>query len=111
MSSRVWFITGAGSGFGLSLALLALHNGHRVIATARNPSKTPEAVSQVEKLGGVWHTLDVTNPEPELAKAVEKAISVYGRIDILVNSAGYAILGGFETIRSGHFIPVHPLGD
>jgi len=99
MSPTVWFITGCSSGFGTSLALLALRSGHKVIATSRNPSKTPELVSEVEKLGGVWHALDVCSPEPELAKAIEKATNVWGRIDILVNGAGYALLGAFETIR------------
>ncbi|TVY38278.1 Hydroxysteroid dehydrogenase-like protein [Lachnellula subtilissima] len=113
-SPPIWFITGCSSGFGTSLALLALRSGHKVIATSRNPSKTPGLVSEVESLGGVWHTLDVCAPEPELAKAVEKAINVWGRIDILVNAAGYALLGAFETIRStrpnGHKLlrPPHP---
>ncbi|TVY86263.1 putative oxidoreductase, partial [Lachnellula willkommii] len=98
MSPPIWFITGCSSGFGKSLALLALRSGHKVIATSRNPSKSPDLVSQVEKLGGVWHALDVCSPEPELAKAIEKATSVWGRIDILVNAAGYALLGAFETI-------------
>ena len=98
-SPPIWFITGCSSGFGTSLALLALRSGHKVIATSRNPSKTPALVSEVQSLGGVWHTLDVCAPEPELAKAVEKATNVWGRIDILVNAAGYALLGAFETIR------------
>ncbi|TVY19167.1 putative oxidoreductase [Lachnellula arida] len=98
MSPPIWLITGCSSGFGKSLALLALRSGHKVIATSRNPSKTPDLVSQVEKLGGVWHALDVCSPEPELAKAIEKATNVWGRIDILVNAAGYALLGAFETI-------------
>ena len=44
----IWFITGCSSGFGLSLALLALGKGHKVIATSRNPSSTPEQVAQIE---------------------------------------------------------------
>ncbi|RDL37147.1 NAD(P)-binding Rossmann-fold containing protein [Venustampulla echinocandica] len=94
----VWFITGCSSGFGLELALIALGEGHKVIATSRNPSKTPSLVSQVGSLGGKWLPLDVCAPEAELAQTVEKAIAIYGRIDILVNSAGYAILGALETI-------------
>lgn len=95
----VWFITGCSSGFGLHLALLALKNNHRVIATSRNPASTPDLVSQVESLGGKWHTLDVCSPEPVLAKNVEDAMNVWGRIDVLVNNAGYALLGAFECIR------------
>jgi NADP-dependent 3-hydroxy acid dehydrogenase YdfG len=99
MSPPVWFITGCSSGFGASLSLLALHSGHKVIATSRKPLKTPELVSQVEKLGGKWMQLDVCAPEQELMKVIDEATSVYGKIDILVNNAGYALLGPFETIR------------
>jgi NAD(P)-dependent dehydrogenase (short-subunit alcohol dehydrogenase family) len=99
MSPPVWFITGCSSGFGASLALLALRSGHKVIATSRSPSKTPELVSQVEELGGTWMQLDVCAPEPKLIKVIDEATSVYGKIDILVNNAGYALLGAFETIR------------
>jgi len=101
--SPVWYITGCSSGFGPALALFALRSGHRVIATSRSPSKTPELVAQVEALGGAWHTLDVTSPETDLEKAVEKATAVYGHIDILVNSAAYALLGAFETFRYATF--------
>jgi NAD(P)-dependent dehydrogenase (short-subunit alcohol dehydrogenase family) len=98
-SSPVWFITGCSSGFGLHLALTALHAGHRVIATSRTPSKTPTLISQVEALGGVWHQLDICSSETELKSSIEKALAVYGQIDYLVNNAGYALLGAFETIR------------
>jgi NAD(P)-dependent dehydrogenase (short-subunit alcohol dehydrogenase family) len=99
MCPPVWLITGSSSGFGLSLTRIALRAGHKVIATSRNPSKTPDLVSEIQKLGGVWHALDMTSPESEIAAAVQKAIEVWGRIDVLVNSAGYALLGAFETIR------------
>jgi NAD(P)-dependent dehydrogenase (short-subunit alcohol dehydrogenase family) len=107
MSPPVWFITGCSSGFGASLALLALRSGHKVIATSRKPSKTPELVSQVEKLGGTWMQLDVCAPEPELMKVIDEATNVYGKIDILVNNAGYALLGAFETIR--YVVPDHTI--
>jgi NADP-dependent 3-hydroxy acid dehydrogenase YdfG len=95
----VWFITGCSSGFGIGLALLALQNGHHVIATSRNPSSTPSLVSQVENLGGKWHTLDVCSPESVMKEKVQEAMKVWGRIDVLVNNAGYALLGAFECIR------------
>jgi len=98
MSPPVWLITGCSSGFGLHLALLALRSGHKVIATSRNPSKTPSLVAQVESLGGVWHRLDVCSPESKLEEALRDASKVYGSIDILVNNAAYALLGAFETI-------------
>ena len=106
--SPVWFITGCSSGFGRSLALLALRNGHRVIATSRTPSNTPNDVSQVEKLGGTWLELDVGSPAA--TSILDKATAIHGRIDVLVNNAGYALLGAFETFRYSHpcSVPLTP---
>lgn len=95
----VWFITGCSSGFGFSLARHVLKSGHRAIATSRVPSKTPELVSEIESLGGIWRPLDVTDPEADLALAIARATAVYGCIDILVNCAAYALLGAFEMLR------------
>jgi NAD(P)-dependent dehydrogenase (short-subunit alcohol dehydrogenase family) len=77
----------------------ALRAGHHVIATSRSPSKSLDLVSQVQSLGGVWQALDVTSSEDDLSRAVENATAVYGRIDILVNCAAYALIGAFETFR------------
>jgi NAD(P)-dependent dehydrogenase (short-subunit alcohol dehydrogenase family) len=96
---EVWFLTGSSSGFGRALTLLALRKGHKVIATSRNPSRTPELVQEVKSQGGTWLALDVTAPEKEVEEVVQKAIGIYGRIDVLVNCAGYALIGAFETIR------------
>jgi len=91
----VWLITGCSSGFGASLALLALRNGHHVIASSRSLAKTLELVAQVEDLGGAWLTLDICSSN--LFSVVESATQIYGKIDILVNNAAYCLLGGFET--------------
>lgn len=95
--SQVWLITGCSSGLGLSLALAALKAGHQVIATSRNPSKTPDLVSKVESLGGKWKTLDVT--DPRAGSKIEEVIQEFGKIDVLVNNAGIAVIGAFEDIR------------
>jgi NADP-dependent 3-hydroxy acid dehydrogenase YdfG len=92
----VWFITGCSSGFGIGLARLALHAGHKVIATSRNPPKTPSLVHEIEALGGTWLQLDVCSPE--LSHVLDKALSIYGKIDVLVNNAGSSILGPVEDI-------------
>ncbi|ETI29313.1 hypothetical protein G647_01766 [Cladophialophora carrionii CBS 160.54] len=94
----VWFITGSSAGLGLALTRHAMAQGHTVIATSRNPSKTPELVSEVEKSGGKWVALDTTQPEEELNKTVQLAESFFGRIDILVNNAGVCVLGALEDI-------------
>jgi NAD(P)-dependent dehydrogenase (short-subunit alcohol dehydrogenase family) len=91
-----FLITGGSSGLGLNLALAALRAGHKVIATARDPTKAKKASPEVEKLGGSWLTLDVTSPDAE--STVKKAVEEQG-VNVLVNSAGYALLGPLEDMR------------
>ena len=88
----VWFITGCSSGFGRHLCDVVLENGGRVVATARDP----------ESLSHLWDDdrvftvpLDVTDPD-EIRGAVEFAEARLGRIDVLVNNAGYGLFGGIE---------------
>lgn len=95
--SQVWLITGCSSGFGADLALLALKAGHKVIATSRNPSRTPALVEQVDKLGGTWLALDIC--DKNLDRVFNDALSLHGRIDVLVNNAGYSLLGAVEDMR------------
>lgn len=88
----VWFITAASSGFGKYAALEALKNGHKVIATARHASK----IEDLKGKGAVTMDLDVTQPLEDLKEIVKNADSVYGRIDYLVNAAGYVLEGALE---------------
>jgi NAD(P)-dependent dehydrogenase (short-subunit alcohol dehydrogenase family) len=97
--SKVWFITGAGSGIGAGTARAALRAGDRVIATGRNLDKVRNAYRDVtsEKLAFVQ--LDVTD-EARAKAAVEEAVKRFGRIDVLVNNAGYSLLGNFEEFTT-----------
>ncbi|KAL4741090.1 hypothetical protein BDV11DRAFT_183758 [Aspergillus similis] len=95
--STTWFITGASSGFGLDLALLALSSGHKVIATVRNVSKSSSAVAAIKAKGGEVLELDVTKADT-IAGVVKKANTIYGGVDILVNNAGYSLLGAVEDM-------------
>ncbi|BCS20339.1 putative short chain oxidoreductase/dehydrogenase [Aspergillus puulaauensis] len=94
----IWFITGASSGFGLDLALLALESGHKVIGTVRNASRASAAVSAIKAKGGEIVELDVTKAE-SIPGVVEQANAIYGGIDILVNNAGYSLLGAVEDMK------------
>ncbi|KAL4800810.1 hypothetical protein BDV19DRAFT_383830 [Aspergillus venezuelensis] len=95
--SQTWFITGASSGLGLDLAIHALENGHKVIGTVRNATKSADAVSAIKAKGGEILELDVTNAE-SIPGIAEKANALYGGIDILVNNAGYSLLGAVEDM-------------
>ncbi|KAK0119270.1 hypothetical protein ONS95_008119 [Cadophora gregata] len=96
----VWLITGCSSGFGESLTFIALRAGHIVIATSRTPSRTPEAVNEVEELGGIWLPLDVSAPLPVHQAVVKEGIEKFGRIDVLVNCAGMSVIGAVEDFSN-----------
>lgn len=96
---QTWLITGSSSGFGLLLARTILARGHNVIATSRNPSRTPEYVKEVESTArGKWLTLDVTADAATIKTTIQEAHKLFGRIDVLINNAGYSVLGAAEDI-------------
>jgi len=90
---RVWFITGASRGFGALIAKEALDSGDTVVATARDPSAITKRLGTHERLLAV--RLDVTS-EMQAYEAVGQAVKAFGRIDVLVNNAGYGLLGAIE---------------
>jgi NAD(P)-dependent dehydrogenase (short-subunit alcohol dehydrogenase family) len=90
---RVWFITGASRGFGALIAAEALAAGDAVVATARDPSTVTAKLGEHERLLAV--RLDVTS-EAEAHDAAGQAVRKFGRIDVLVNNAGYGLLGAIE---------------
>lgn len=90
---RIWFITGASRGFGSLIAERALRAGDAVIATARNPQDIIERLGDQPNLLAV--RLDVTR-EDEAHQAVAAGIKRFGRIDVLINNAGFGVLGAVE---------------
>jgi NAD(P)-dependent dehydrogenase (short-subunit alcohol dehydrogenase family) len=104
-SPRTWLITGTSSGFGLAIAHAALAAGDQVVATARRPETldalTAEAPDRVAAV-----RLDVTRP-PEIASAVTTALARFGRIDVLVNNAGYGSVGAVEELDIGELTTLH----
>jgi len=93
--SKVWFITGSSRGLGRSLTEAVPANGDKVAATARNPEQLKDFVEkypdQIYPL-----KLDVTSKE-QVVTAVENTIRHFGRIDVLVNNAGFGIIGAAEA--------------
>ncbi len=90
---RVWFITGASRGFGALITREALDAGDAVVATARNPQTIIDRFGEHPNLLPV--ALDVTS-EAQAHAAAESAVKRFGRIDILLNNAGYGLLGAVE---------------
>lgn len=92
-----WLITGASSGLGQSIAIAALQAGHKVIGTTRNVSQAEKSSPIFSEKGGIWVQLDPAqkNSYDQFAK-----VSKEHDIDVLVNNAGYAFIGGVEDIRS-----------
>ncbi len=90
---RVWFITGASRGLGALIAQAALDDGNAVVATGRNAATIAERLGESPALLTV--SLDVTN-EAQAKAAVGAAIDRFGRIDVLVNNAGFGLLAAIE---------------
>jgi NAD(P)-dependent dehydrogenase (short-subunit alcohol dehydrogenase family) len=93
-NQKVWFITGASRGLGLEISKAALRRGDKVTRTVR--SKTDQLSAMLTDPNGLLVVkLDVTN-EKEVHKAVEQTIAHFGRVDVLVNNAGYGMLAAIE---------------
>lgn len=94
MNSKVWFITGASRGFGSVWAQAALERGDRVAATARNMDSL---AGLKEKYADRVLTLELDVTRPGQAKtAVDQAHAHFGRLDIVLNNAGYSLVGTIE---------------
>ncbi|MEL1266355.1 oxidoreductase [Pseudoxanthomonas putridarboris] len=92
---KTWFITGASRGFGALIAQRALDNGDNVVATARNPQAVVDRLGQHARLLPL--ALDVTD-EAQARSAADVAVQRFGRIDVLLNNAGYGLLGAVEEV-------------
>jgi len=93
--TKIWFITGSSRGLGRSLTEAVLAKGDKVAATARNTDQLKDLADKYpDQLYAV--KLDVTNKE-QIVSAVESTIQHFGRIDVLVNNAGFGIIGAAEA--------------
>jgi NAD(P)-dependent dehydrogenase (short-subunit alcohol dehydrogenase family) len=94
---KVWLITGSSRGFGRSLAEAVLEHGDRLVATARHPEQLSGLVIRYgEQVRAV--TLDVTNAN-QAGTAVAAAVETFGRLDVVVNNAGYGYTGTIEDAK------------
>ena len=91
--SKVWLITGCSTGFGKEMVKLLIARGDRVVATARRSEQLRELVDGHTNAFAVG--LDVSDPDT-ITEAVGQALTHFGRIDVLVNNAGYGYLAAVE---------------
>ena len=95
--AKVWLITGSSRGLGRALADAVLAAGHQLVATARNPSQLADLA---ERYGDQVRTLALDVTDPDAADdAIEAAVEAFGRLDVLVNNAGYGNIGSIEDTR------------
>jgi NAD(P)-dependent dehydrogenase (short-subunit alcohol dehydrogenase family) len=99
--TKVWLITGSSRGLGRSFAEAVLAAGHRLVATARKPEQLTDLV---QRYGPQIHAvaLDVTNAAAA-RDAVEAAVTTFGRLDVVVNNAGYANVAPIEDMAEEDF--------
>ena len=94
--SKTWFITGASRGFGRTFVEAALDHGDNVVGTARDITALADLrASHPDTLLPV--TLDVTD-KAAVDRAVQQAVERFGRLDVVVNNAGYGLFGAVEEI-------------
>lgn len=99
--SKVWLVTGSSRGLGRALAGAVLAAGDRLVATARDPAQLSDLVTHYgDRVRAV--ALDVTDADAARA-AIGEAVSVFGRLDVLVNNAGYGDVGSIEDMPDDVF--------
>jgi NAD(P)-dependent dehydrogenase (short-subunit alcohol dehydrogenase family) len=99
--SKVWLVTGSASGLGRNIADAVLESGDRLVATARDPGRLQELL---EKYGDRVRTASLDVADENAARtAVRVATDAFGRLDVLVNNAGYGDIAPFEQLSSERF--------
>jgi NAD(P)-dependent dehydrogenase (short-subunit alcohol dehydrogenase family) len=99
--SRVWLVTGSASGLGRNIAEAVLASGARLMATARDPSRLDDLV---KKYGDKVRTISLDVADEAAANAaVQAAVDAFGRLDVVVNNAGYGDIAPFEQLSPERF--------
>ena len=96
-TGKIWFVTGASKGLGLTLVNQLLAQGHQVAATSRNLEELSSAVQGATPENFLPLSVDIVS-EKSVAIAIEATVSRFGGLDVLVNNAGYGLLGSLEEL-------------
>lgn len=96
MKNKIWFVTGASKGLGLALVKKLLSSGYRVAATSRNVNDLQKAVNAGREVF-LPLAVDLKN-ESSVDNAIKETISHFGSIDVIVNNAGYGLVGSLEEL-------------
>ena len=100
-NSKVAVVTGSSSGIGLETALVLAENGFKTYATMRNLNKASNILDKVQRKNLPIEVLELdVNSDKSVRQAVEKIVKTEGRIDVLVNNAGYALIGAVEDLNT-----------
>src|SRR5712672_2545000 len=101
MTQRAWLVTGSAGGLGRNIAEAVLASGDRLVATARDPRRLNDLV---EKYGDQIRTAPLDVSDENAARAsVKVAVDAFGRLDVVVNNAGYGDIAPFEQLSSDRF--------
>jgi NAD(P)-dependent dehydrogenase (short-subunit alcohol dehydrogenase family) len=95
MASQVWFVTGASRGLGFAIAQAVLEKGGAVVAAARNASRAEQVLGPSDRVFAV--SVDVTD-RASIQRAADTAVARFGKIDVIVNNAGYGLMGAVEEL-------------
>jgi len=96
-SLKVWYVTGASQGLGLILVKKLLENGYRVAATSRDAHTLGQAVGLIDKDRFLPLAVDLNNLDC-IDESIQQTLATFGRIDVVVNNAGYGMAGTIEEI-------------
>ncbi|OLE45224.1 MAG: hypothetical protein AUF73_00415 [Thaumarchaeota archaeon 13_1_20CM_2_39_11] len=100
-NSKVAVVTGSSSGIGLETALVLAENGFKTYATMRNLNKASNILDKVQRKNLPIEVLELdVNSDKSVRQAIEKIVKTEGRIDVLVNNAGYALIGAVEDLST-----------
>ena len=98
---KVWLVTGSANGLGRNIAEAVLESGDRLVATARDPRRLDDLVKKFgDRVRAV--SLDVAD-ESAAQAAVQVALDAFGRLDVVVNNAGFGDIAPFEQLSAERF--------